>query len=188
MDRDPGANEMDGGASGLGLGAGLVILAEPSAFWSALFAAEAERLRVALHRYGAAVEHCGSTSVPGVPAKPILDILVGLAEPIDIESVSRALRPLGYEHAPWAGVPGHEVFGKGERRTHLLHVVPLNGSAWRRMVAFRDALREDEVLTREYAALKRDLAARYPRSRSAYTAGKSRFVEAVIARRLGSGR
>jgi GrpB-like predicted nucleotidyltransferase (UPF0157 family) len=127
------------------------------------------------------IEHCGSTSIPDVPAKPILDILVGTPEPLRNLSIKDALAPLGYEHATWAGVPGHEVFGKGDPRTHLVHVVPLRGSAWRRMLHFRDALPSDAELAAQYGALKRALAARYPNDRSAYTDGKAEFVARILA-------
>ncbi|MDP8913554.1 MAG: GrpB family protein [Pseudomonadota bacterium] len=174
-------------AGDLGLSRGLVRLAEPNVRWATLFADEAARLEAALQKYSAAIEHCGSTSVPGLPAKPILDILAGIGAPIDVATIAEALAPLGYEHAPWAGVPGHEVFGKGEPRTHLLHVVPLHGNAWKRMLAFRDALRKDAALAADYALLKQELAVRYPQSRPAYTEGKSAFVETVLARDLRQG-
>jgi GrpB-like predicted nucleotidyltransferase (UPF0157 family) len=66
-----------------------------------------------------------------------------------------ALALLGYERATWAGVPGHEVFGKGDPGTHLIHVVPLHGPAWDRMIGFPDALRRDASLAAEYGELKR---------------------------------
>jgi GrpB-like predicted nucleotidyltransferase (UPF0157 family) len=116
------------GSSELGLAQGQVKLAEPTARWTILFEEEAGRLNIALAGFGAVVEHCGSTAIPGIPAKPILDMLVGIPEPLDIASIRTALAPLGYEHATWAGVPGHEVFGKGSPRTHLIHVVPLHGA------------------------------------------------------------
>jgi GrpB-like predicted nucleotidyltransferase (UPF0157 family) len=169
----------------LGLRQRQVRLAEPNVRWSALFADEAVKLDTALKKYSAVIEHCGSTSVPKLPAKPIIDILVGMRAPIDVAGITKALAPLGYEHAHWAGVPGHEVFGKGEARTHLLHVVPLHGNRWKRVLAFRDALRRDGALAIEYALLKRELAERYSQNRSAYTEGKSRFVETVLARELG---
>ena len=167
----------------LGLAQGQVWLSEPTTRWAFLFEEEARRLGAALQSFGAAVEHCGSTSIPGIPAKPILDILVGIPEPLDVASIRSALAPLGYEHATWAGVPGHEVFGKGDPRTHLVHVVPLHGPAWDRILCFRDALREDPSLAAEYGALKRRLAARYPNDRSAYTDAKPDLVERVIARK-----
>lgn len=165
----------------LGLARGLV-LADPTERWIDLFAQEAAALNGALHSLGARVEHCGSTSVPGMPAKPILDILVGVPEELDVELIKQALAPLGYEHATWAGVPGNEVLGKGFPRTHLLHVVPLGGLAWDRMLRFRNALRSDAALAADYAALKRQLATQHPSDRSAYTEGKSDFIERVLTR------
>ncbi|HZF42729.1 MAG TPA: GrpB family protein [Sphingomonadaceae bacterium] len=166
----------------LGLSQGEVRLSEPTPRWTSLFEEERRRLDAALRLFGAAVEHCGSTSIPGISAKPILDILVGIPEPLEIMPVRGALAPLGYEHATWAGVPGHEVFGKGAPRTHLLHVVPFGGFAWNRMVHFRDALRGDASLASEYDQLKKQLAARFPNNRSAYTDAKAAFVERVLAR------
>lgn len=167
----------------LGVPRGRVELAGPTSAWVGLFETEAERIAEALRPFDASIEHCGSTSVPGIPAKPIIDILIGLPAPIDIAPVAGALAAIGYEHATWAGVPGHEVFGKGEPRTHLLHAVPREGEAWARMLAFRDALRSDPALAAEYAALKQDLAKRFPDDRSAYTEGKSPFVVRVLAAR-----
>ncbi|HEX6533459.1 MAG TPA: GrpB family protein [Gemmatimonadaceae bacterium] len=164
----------------LGLAHRRVRLAEPTPRWAELYAEEAERLRAALGRWAPVIEHCGSTSVPGVPAKPILDILVGVPAPIDLRGVADALAPLGYAHAPDAGVPGHEVFGRGDPRTHLLHVVPLHGPAWDRMLRFRDALRADPALAAEYATLKRALAREFPEDRPAYTDRKAGFIARVL--------
>jgi GrpB-like predicted nucleotidyltransferase (UPF0157 family) len=158
-----------------------VRLSEPTTRWAALFEEEACRLNAALRMFGAVVEHCGSTSIPGIPAKPILDILVGIPEPLDLLPLKSAFAALGYEHATWAGVPGHEVFGRGDPRTHLVHVVPLHGPAWDRMLHFRNALRRDATLAAEYGELKRQMAARYPNDRSAYTDAKAELVERVLA-------
>ena len=165
----------------LGLARGQVRLAEPTPHWAALYEEEEARLARALAEYRPALAHCGSTSVPELPAKPILDVLVGVPTAIDVAGLARALAPLGYEHAPWAGVPGHEVFGRGQPRTHLLHVVPAGGPAWARMLRFRDALRADAALATEYAALKRALAARHPEDRAAYTDAKGAFIARVLA-------
>jgi GrpB-like predicted nucleotidyltransferase (UPF0157 family) len=165
----------------LGLARGEVRLAEPTPRWATLYADEAARLAWALAAYVPAIEHCGSTSIPGLPAKPILDILVGVPSPVDVPGMTAALAPLEYEHAPWAGVPGHEVFGKGQPRTHLLHVVPAGGAAWDRMLRFRDALRADAGLAGEYATLKRALAMRHPTDRATYTDRKGAFVARVLS-------
>ena len=166
--------------SELGLPQRQVRLCEPDPAWADLFAQEKAALERALAAQGAVCEHCGSTSIPGMPAKPILDILVGIPGRIDVAALSDALSPLGYEHATWAGVPGHEIFGKGDPRTHLVHVVPLAGPAWERMIRFRDRLRADHAAAAEYTALKRELAARYPMDRSAYTDGKTELVLRVL--------
>jgi GrpB-like predicted nucleotidyltransferase (UPF0157 family) len=165
----------------LGLARGRVRLAEPTPRWAALYADEAARLGHALASHGPAIEHCGSTSVPGLPAKPILDVVIGVPAAAGVPELAAALAPLGYEHAPWAGVPGHEVFGKGHPRTHLLHVVPAGGPAWERMLGFRDALRADAALAAEYATLKRELADRYPSDRAAYTDAKGAFIARVLS-------
>ena len=167
-----------------GLAHGSVQLAEWTPRWAELFSAEASRMRVALGDLTVAIEHYGSTSVPGLVAKPILDILVGGPEATDPSPYIDALTPLGYDYAEQAGVPDHLVFGRGSARTHLVHVVRYGGDAWRRALAFRDALRRDAGLRDAYAALKRELAGRHGAERSRYTAEKSVFIERVLARPL----
>lgn len=163
----------------LGLGSGQVRLARPDPRWQRWFEEEAERIRAALQDREAAVEHVGSTSVPGLAAKPILDLLLGLPAPIDLPPVIAALNKLGYEHATWAGVPGSEVFGKGQPRTHLVHLVPIGSASWQRMLRFRDRLRADAGLRDDYGALKQALAARFPQDRAAYTEAKAAFITRV---------
>jgi GrpB-like predicted nucleotidyltransferase (UPF0157 family) len=163
-----------------GLPHGTVQLAEWTPQWAELFAAEASRLRAALGNLAIAIEHYGSTSVPGLLAKPLLDILVGGPEATDPEPYIAALAPLGYDYSAHAGVPQHLVFGRGAARTHLVHVVCYGGDAWRRALAFRDALRADSTLRDAYAVLKRELAERHRRERSRYTEGKSAFIQEVL--------
>ena len=170
----------------LGLAHGRVRLAAPTPRWAALFADEAERLRGALGALATAVEHYGSASVAGLPAKPILDILVGTAALDEPGEFARLLAPLGYEYAPGAGVPGHLVFGKGAPRTHLVHVVRHGDPEWTSALRFRDALRADPRLAAEYAALKSELAARYPERRAEYTDAKAAFILRVLGEARGS--
>lgn len=142
---------------------------------------EAARLRAALGHLAAGIEHYGSTGVPGLVAKPLLDILVGGPDATDPAPYIAALAPLGYDYSAHAGVPEHLVFGRGAARTHLVHVVRYGGEAWHRALAFRDALRADARLRDTYAALKRELAQRHGGERNQYTAAKSAFVERVLA-------
>jgi GrpB-like predicted nucleotidyltransferase (UPF0157 family) len=164
-----------------GLAHGTVQLAEWTPRWTELFAEEAARLHVALGDLAVAIEHYGSTSVPGLVAKPLLDILVGGTQANDAAPYRTALAPLGYDYAAHAGVPEHLVFGRGTARTHLVHVVCYGGGAWQRALAFRDALRGDTAVRDAYAALKGELARRYGGERSDYTAAKSAFIEHVLA-------
>ena len=164
-----------------GLAHGVVELAEWTPRWGELFAVEAARLRGALGDLAVSVEHYGSTSVPGLVAKPLLDILVGGPDASDAAPYITLLMPLGYDYAGNAGVPDHLVFGRGIARTHLVHVMRYGGQAWRRALAFRDALRGDAALRDTYAALKRELARHHAADRSRYTAGKSAFVERVLS-------
>ena len=160
-----------------------MLLAEWTPRWAELFAEEAARLRLALGALALAVEHYGSTSVPGLVAKPILDILVGGPEATDAAPYLAALAPLGYDYAEQAGVPGHLVFGRGTARSHLVHVVRYGGEAWHRALAFRDALRADATVREAYAKLKRELAETYGTDRGRYTAAKGAFVERVLEHR-----
>jgi GrpB-like predicted nucleotidyltransferase (UPF0157 family) len=164
-----------------GLPPGVVQLRSWTPRWQTLFEEEAGRLRHALGPLALGLEHYGSTSVPGLLAKPILDILVGGPSPLDPAPYVGALLPLGYEYAPRAGVPEHLVFGRGRARTHLVHVVEHGGSAWQRDLRFRDLLRADAALAAAYAALKVALARRYPADRASYTAAKAGFIERVLA-------
>ena len=166
-----------------GLAHGTVQLAEWTPRWAELFRAEASRLRVALGNLAVAIEHYGSTSVPGLVAKPILDILVGGLEAKVPSPYIQALTPLGYDYAEHAGVPDHFVFGRGTARTHLVHVVRYGGDAWHRGLAFRDALRRDAGLRDAYGALKHELAGRHGAERSRYTTEKGVFIERVLGLR-----
>ena len=164
-----------------GLAHGIVQLTPWTPRWPTLFAEEAERLQAALGPLALGLEHYGSTSVPGLPAKPILDILVGGPPPMIPAPYVEALAPLGYEFVPRAGVPEHLVFGRDRLRTHLVHVVEHGGSAWQRGLRFRDALRADAALATAYAELKTALALDHAADRAAYTAGKAAFIERVLA-------
>jgi hypothetical protein len=112
----------------LGLKKNLNLLVDYNPLWEAAFIEERERLDRMLGNIAKGIEHYGSTAVPGMRAKPILDILVGVI-PLDDWAKCRApLEALGYDYAAQAGVPGHHIFGRGRdftERTHLVHVVEL---------------------------------------------------------------
>jgi GrpB-like predicted nucleotidyltransferase (UPF0157 family) len=159
---------------------GQVVLADWTPRWAELFIQEAARLRAALGPLALAIEHYGSTSVPGLRAKPILDILVGGKQVTEPAPYAAALAPLGYEYVPGAGVHDHLVFGLGLDRTHLVHVVLFDGPAWRQGLHFRNSLRVDPALRKEYGALKERLARERSTERARYTEEKGAFVTRVI--------
>lgn len=163
-----------------GLLPGKVFLTEPSPQWAQLYAEERSRIAERLGAIVLAIEHYGSTSIPGIRAKPVIDLLIGVRRLDDALDCAPAMEELGYDFAPHAGVPQHHVYGKGAARTHLAHFVEHGGLAWRECLAFRDRLRADPAKARVYEALKLELAAKHPDDRAAYTAGKSVFVAKVL--------
>ena len=164
-----------------GLAPGLVVLADPATEWASLYEQEAARIANALGQAVVAIEHYGSTSIPGIKAKPIIDLLIGVPHLDEALRLVEAMQGLGYDYAAHAGVPGHHVFGRGAARTHLAHFVEHAGESWFECLRFRDRLRADAELARAYERLKIELAAKYPRDRAAYTAGKSAFVASILA-------
>lgn len=163
----------------LGLTRGTVRLVPHSACWGELYREEEARLRAALEGVLLDVQHFGSTSIPGIHAKPILDIILGVRNRDDVFERRPQLQALGYGYVPGAGVPDHHVFGKGEPRTHLLHVVEHAGRAWTENLWFRDRLRADPALAAEYDALKLRLADAHPGDRARYTGEKGDFVQRI---------
>lgn len=167
----------------LGLESKAVRVVPYDARWPALFEAEAERLANAVAAAGLpalAIEHVGSTSIRGLAAKPILDIAAGYESTTAPAAYVAVLESLDYTHRGDGGIPGREFFRRGALRSHHVHLVARGGEHWRRYLDFRDALRADAALRDAYAALKADLAARFPRDRDAYIEGKTTFVERVL--------
>ena len=159
-----------------------VVIAGPDPRWPARFAEERERIAAALGTFAPGIEHIGSTAVPGLAAKPILDILVGARLlPPGPEPVA-ALGHLGYDYLGEHGIPGRHFFARGWPRTHHLHLVEHGGDFWTSHLRFRDHLRAHPGEATAYAALKRELAARHGHDRSRYTEMKSTFIAAALAR------
>lgn len=151
--------------------------------WARKFESEAAAIRAALSVAALAIHHVGSTAVPGMHAKPIVDILV---EAVSVEAVDErtpALEALGYEARGEYGIPGRRYFRKddarGVRRFHV-HAFAAGAEEAMRHLAFRDYLRAHPEAAREYSRLKRELARRYPADSRAYRDGKDPFVEATL--------
>lgn len=152
--------------------------------WPVAFAAERDRLASCLPGRFVAIEHIGSTAVPGMPAKPIIDLLAGVASMTAADEASPLLlQALDTTSAEFnRSLPDRRWFMRWAdgRRTHHLHVVVHNGAAWNDRIAFRDALRSDATLASRYAALKQRLAAEFIDDREAYTEAKAGFVRDAL--------
>jgi GrpB-like predicted nucleotidyltransferase (UPF0157 family) len=166
---------------GLRYGAVQVVPYEPK--WAQLFLEEGARLNDALQGLACQIEHVGSTAVPGLSAKPILDIAIGLAA-IPLERVITALTRIGYEYRGDAGDAGGHVFVRESApliRTHHVHVVELNGPQWKAYLEIRDFLRWSREAREAYVAEKCALADRHAGDRKAYTEAKDAILRDLLA-------
>lgn len=127
------------------------------------------------------IHHVGSTSVPGLDAKPIIDILVGVADLSTSRVLIEPLAKLNYLYAPYRPNEMH-WFCKPDpaHRTHHLHLVPVDSARFRDELAFRNYLRSHPDVAAEYASLKRRLGAELEHDREAYTEAKADFVDSVL--------
>jgi GrpB-like predicted nucleotidyltransferase (UPF0157 family) len=155
--------------------------------WARRFEEERERLARALAPWIAGtIEHIGSTAVPGLPAKPVIDIMVGVGDLPSSLDARAALAPLGYVYFPYRADVMHWFCKPSPaRRTHHLHLVPSETALWAERVAFRDYLRTSPAARAEYAALKASLAARHRFDREAYTEAKGPFIQRIVDCALG---
>src|SRR2546428_7418941 len=161
----------------LGLPRGTTVVREYDPGWADEFGNEELLLRRMLGDLASGIEHIGSTAVPGLAAKPVLDVAVALVDPSTFAEVRRRLEICGYAYRGDLGSEGGHVFAKGPEsgRTHYLHLQDAGSDQWRSYLAFRDALRKDHVRRGAYAALKKDLARRFPAHRPSDLAGKAPF-------------
>lgn len=154
--------------------------------WAERFAEQRDLLLALFAPGEAVVEHVGSTSVPGLAAKPIVDLMLGVPRLADVEARIPALEEAGWEYVPEheAVLPDRRFFARPvtRPRTHHLHAVELASAFWRDHLAFRDYLRAHPGEAAAYAALKRELAARFGRDREGYTEAKTSFVREALAR------
>ena len=168
---------------GLGLRKGTVVLVDHNPAWQRAFEIEAAQIRAALGPLAIEIQHVGSTAIPNIRARPILDLMLGIADFDQGPLLEPALAQLGYEYVPHAGVPNDHVFGKGLDRTHLLHVVEHDGPDWNHKLRFRDRLRADPTLAQAYESLKIRLAEEFADNRAAYTAAKQQFIVDAVKQR-----
>lgn len=163
--------------------AGRIIIENYDPGWPDQFETLRAKIAFALGEIAPAIEHVGSTAVPGLAAKPIIDIDVVLRSFADLPQVISKLAALGYEHQGDLGVPGREAFRAPTHDIpHHLYVCDPSGQEYKRHLAFRDYLRLHPEDARAYARLKRQLAETFAGDREAYTQAKSDFIAGILRR------
>lgn len=167
----------------------MIVIAPYDPAWPARFAEEAERIRRAFGELALRIEHVGSTSVPGLAAKPVIDIQVSVVslEPRDLHDAR--LADLGYTHVPLGEFDRVYPFYKrpaGWPSTHHVHLCVAGSGQERDHLVFRDCLRRNPAVAAEYASLKLRLALAHDgltmESQERYSLSKTEFVRSVLAR------
>jgi len=175
---------------GLGVDYGTVRLTPARSEWAAIAERLAAAIRAALGERALEIEHVGSTAVPGLSAKPILDIAVGVGAKVPTDPVRKRLEGLGYEFRGNAGDSGGLVFVLSDRPQHRVahvHVVEHGGPQWHRYLAFRDLLLEHEPARAIYERTKGELAERFSNDRKSYQAAKEEVVRSLLEQYAASG-
>ena len=153
--------------------------------WRDAFEAEAERVAAALCENVVAIHHVGSTAIPGIHAKPVVDLLVEVGDLAEVDARSAAMESLGYEVMGEYGIPGRRFFRKDDRegtRTHNVHAFQAGSGEVERHLAFRDYMIAHPGDAQRYGELKRKLAEEHPRSLDGYMDGKDGFIQEMDRR------
>ena len=174
----------DFAAAGLGLPYGSVRLARAHDGWALVASGLVDAARGALAEVATAVEHIGSTSVPGMLAKPIIDLAIGTRPGVVVGDVTGLLDQLGWIYRGDAGDEGGWVFVLQDAPWHRVahaHGVEFGGEQWLRYIAFRELLRRSPQARRAYEKQKQHLAQKHPDGRADYTSGKGTIVQELLA-------
>ncbi|MEK0316260.1 GrpB family protein [Cohnella sp. 56] len=170
-----------------------VVIEEHNYNWPIIFNGLATILKAHLGGLIIDIEHVGSTSVPGLAAKPIIDLDIVVDSMTNLSEIIDKLSELGYYHEGNLGIEGREAFGRIDGRVpydqsnqlkqeHHLYVCNNESEAYTKHIRFRDLLRRNPKLANEYAMLKKKLATQYKYNRQAYTEGKTQFVVGALER------
>ena len=165
----------------LGLENNVIRLSDHNSLWADLYREEEGRIIAAVGGLIIDLQHIGSTAIPGIKAKPILDMLAGVAQLENALLCKSSLESIGYDYIAGAEIANDYVFGKSFPRTHYLHVVEYGGAKWMNHLCFRDRLRNDRELAQAYEKLKEELSRKFSDSHGKYHDAKSQFINEVIA-------
>lgn len=164
----------------LGLNRGELHLSPYRDEWPVLFEAEKLIIAAAIGNHVNDIQHVGSTAVPGMRAKPILDIAISMEAFEAARVCVEPLVELGYTFKGENGIPRRHYFQKGEPCTHHIHMVEETCEEWAKLIQFRDFLRSDRSAAEEYGRLKTALVDSLTGDRKAYLASKAEFITQAI--------
>jgi GrpB-like predicted nucleotidyltransferase (UPF0157 family) len=150
--------------------------------WPHVYAMLRDQITPALSGLAQRIEHVGSTAVPGLAAKPIIDMTIVIDTRNDLPTVIASLQKIGYQHEVDLGISGREAFTRPPATPpHDLYVCAASNENLARVLVFRDFLRTHPNTARNYVTLKRSLAEQFRTDRTAYTTGKTTFIDQVVA-------
>ncbi|WP_133706373.1 GrpB family protein [Rhizobium sp. BK313] len=147
--------------------------------WAALFDAERLAMESVDEGWFKAIHHVGSTSIPGIAAKPIIDILVSLNRNEDGPACADAMRKLGYEYRGNGGISGRHYYRKGNPHTHHIHMWVESNPEFGQHLRFRDFLRSHPAEAQAYETLKKELAERFVSDTLSYSLAKDEFCQRI---------
>ena len=157
-----------------------IIIVDYNTNWSNQYEQEKKQILLALGDTMTDIQHIGSTSVPGLAAKPVIDMILGLKQIPPLPEQVSSLEAIGYSYHGELGIPGRHYFRKGMPRTHQIHAVLVNNELWERHILFRDFLRNNPQAAQRYEALKRKLAQKFGCDREVYTDSKTPLIEQLL--------
>lgn len=168
----------------LGLQRGTVALQEYNPEWKTIFEQERAVLLDTFPSVFLEISHGGSTAVPGMKAKPIIDMFCAVSDLEDYKKVKSKLEDMGYEYRGEEGVSGRQLFVKGSEdcRTHHLQLTTKDNEQWKNHLLLRDYYCRHPEVMREYISLKEKLAAKFATDRGSYSKGKDEFITLVLKR------
>jgi len=166
----------------IGLKKGTVKLLPYNPKWKELFELEKNKLLNLDNDLIIDVQHIGSTAISGIPAKPIIDIVVGVKSLKEKDKIVKLIESVGFQYDPDSNFDGRLFFIKGTSttRTHHLSVVEYKGKLWNEYIVFINKIKNNPELAKEYCKLKTELAIKYRNNRNAYTDAKAKFIQNVI--------
>jgi len=166
----------------IGLKRGMVVLRTHNPQWEELFKQEKELISSAIADFLIDIQHIGSTAIPNIVAKPIIDIAVAIDSLDNIEKIIPSLENISFIYRGEQGIPDRHLFVKGGEnvRTHHLHVMQKGHYEWDKHILFRDYLKKHPNDAKQYSELKQKLFLKYGNDREKYTEGKSEVIQNII--------